>query len=203
MPKVSDEHVAERREHILRAATTCFARSGIHRATVDDICAEAGISKGAIYGYIKSKDDVVAALQVEAVQADAALVRRTTRQTDSARGLEETLRAAFGALNDPAATEGLRVEVMLATESLLSQRLADAQTLDLELWTDALELVVKDLRRTASHLAGQDPRSVALALTAAIQGAAMMKAAMPELDTASIAGALAWLRTARALTPAS
>jgi AcrR family transcriptional regulator len=203
MPKISDEHAAERRDHILRSAATCFARSGIHRATVDDICAQAGISKGAIYGYFKSKDDVVAALQVEAVQADAALVRRTTRQQDSALALEETLRAAFAALDDPASAEAQRVGVMLATEALLSQRLADAQALDFELWTDSLEMVVRGLQRTSAHLAGQDARSIALALTATIRGAVAMKAANPSLDSGPIANALSGLLTGRLLAPAS
>src|SRR5262249_42657651 len=42
--------------NILRAALRCFARSGYYPTTVDDIAAEAGVSKGAPYVYFESKE---------------------------------------------------------------------------------------------------------------------------------------------------
>jgi AcrR family transcriptional regulator len=56
---VSDEHRARRREEFLRAAWRCFARSGVHAVTMDQISAEAGASAGAIYLYFPSKDDLI------------------------------------------------------------------------------------------------------------------------------------------------
>lgn len=53
---------SEQRTRILEAARRCFVRSGFHRATMQDVAAEAGMSAGNIYRYFKSKDDVVAAL---------------------------------------------------------------------------------------------------------------------------------------------
>ena len=49
-PDVSEE----RRNQILEAATTVFARLGFHRARMDDIVQEARLSKGALYWYFKS-----------------------------------------------------------------------------------------------------------------------------------------------------
>src|SRR5437899_3879617 len=57
-PDVSEE----RREQILEAAKTVFARIGVHEARMDDIVRAASLSKGALYWYFKSKDDLVAAL---------------------------------------------------------------------------------------------------------------------------------------------
>jgi AcrR family transcriptional regulator len=48
-----------RREQILEAATSVFARLGVHTARMDDIVEEAGLSKGAVYWYFKSKDEII------------------------------------------------------------------------------------------------------------------------------------------------
>lgn len=62
MPRVTDEHRAERREQILEAARRCFSRDGFHQTSMTDIFAEAGLSSGAVYGYFKSKDELITAI---------------------------------------------------------------------------------------------------------------------------------------------
>jgi AcrR family transcriptional regulator len=57
-PDVSEE----RKNQILEAALAVFARLGFHASRMDDIAAEAGLSKGALYLYYKSKDAIIAAL---------------------------------------------------------------------------------------------------------------------------------------------
>jgi len=51
-----------RKGQILQAAITVFSRLGLDQARMDDIVAEAGLSKGAIYWYFKSKDEIIAAI---------------------------------------------------------------------------------------------------------------------------------------------
>ena len=53
---------AERRAQILNAAEKVFNRLGFNKATMDDIVAESGLSKGALYWYYKSKDALILAL---------------------------------------------------------------------------------------------------------------------------------------------
>lgn len=48
----------DRREQILQAALTCFARKGYHLATMDDIVAQSGLSKGSLYWHYKNKKDL-------------------------------------------------------------------------------------------------------------------------------------------------
>jgi AcrR family transcriptional regulator len=62
MPKLKPDTQRARREHILDAAERCFARSGFHRSTMHDICAEAAISPGALYVYFSSKEDLIAGI---------------------------------------------------------------------------------------------------------------------------------------------
>src|SRR5829696_7361042 len=52
----------ERRTRILDAAERCFVRTGFHRATMQDIAAEAGMSAGNLYRYFPSKDAMVVGL---------------------------------------------------------------------------------------------------------------------------------------------
>jgi len=62
VPKVSSEHEQRQRETILQAAVACFCQKGYHRATIQDICDEARLSKGGLYTYFKSKEEVLAAV---------------------------------------------------------------------------------------------------------------------------------------------
>ena len=48
----------QRREQILRAATELFSQGGYHGVTVDAIAQKAGISKGNLYWYFKSKQEI-------------------------------------------------------------------------------------------------------------------------------------------------
>ena len=52
----------ERKNQILDAAQRVFAQQGFAAARMDDIVAEAGLSKGGVYWYFKGKDAIVFAL---------------------------------------------------------------------------------------------------------------------------------------------
>jgi AcrR family transcriptional regulator len=62
MPKLKPDTHRARRERILDAAFTCFARGGFHATTMQSICREAGISPGALYVYFDSKEALIAGL---------------------------------------------------------------------------------------------------------------------------------------------
>ncbi|MGR8011917.1 TetR/AcrR family transcriptional regulator [Streptomyces hypolithicus] len=47
----------ERVGRILDAAYLCFTRHGVRRTTMEDIAREAGMSRGAVYQYVRNKDD--------------------------------------------------------------------------------------------------------------------------------------------------
>lgn len=74
MPRVTDEHRAARREQILAAASRCVAREGFHKTTMADVIAEAGLSAGAVYGYFKSKNDIIRAIAERSIGEVAELL---------------------------------------------------------------------------------------------------------------------------------
>ena len=52
----------ETRTHLLEAALKCFAVHGYNAASIDQICSEAGVSKGAFYHHFESKQGMFMAL---------------------------------------------------------------------------------------------------------------------------------------------
>lgn len=57
-PIVSEEYKEKKKKEILASALSCFAKKGFESSTIDDIVKHSGISKGAIYNYFSSKDDI-------------------------------------------------------------------------------------------------------------------------------------------------
>jgi TetR/AcrR family transcriptional repressor of uid operon len=57
-----DETTVPTRERIVQAAIACFSRSGFHGASMQQICAEARISPGALYRHFPGKDTIIAAI---------------------------------------------------------------------------------------------------------------------------------------------
>lgn len=58
LPKVSDEYKQQRKNLILKSAQICFAEKGFRETTVDDIVEHSKTSKGTIYIYFKSKEEI-------------------------------------------------------------------------------------------------------------------------------------------------
>jgi AcrR family transcriptional regulator len=57
-PIVSRDYKERKKQEILDSALKCFARKGFETTTVDEICRESGVSKGSIYTYFSSKDEL-------------------------------------------------------------------------------------------------------------------------------------------------
>jgi len=64
MPKISEERRTERREQILEGARRCFAENGYEGATVVKLEEAIGLSRGAIFNYFPSKEDLFIELAV-------------------------------------------------------------------------------------------------------------------------------------------
>jgi AcrR family transcriptional regulator len=50
------------RRRLIGAATSLFAKKGIDRPSLDEICAEAGVTRGAFYVHFDDRDDLLAAV---------------------------------------------------------------------------------------------------------------------------------------------
>jgi TetR/AcrR family transcriptional regulator len=55
----AEERDELKRQSIIRAAAQCFNRSGFHGTSMDDIAAHLGVTKPALYRYVKNKHEVL------------------------------------------------------------------------------------------------------------------------------------------------
>jgi AcrR family transcriptional regulator len=62
MPKTSEAAKEARRTQILDAAVRCFAQRGYYETTIEDLVAETGLSRGALYVYYPSKEAIYLAI---------------------------------------------------------------------------------------------------------------------------------------------
>jgi AcrR family transcriptional regulator len=61
-PLTPERRRQQTREHLLAAAAEVFAARGFHGATLDEVAAVAGFTKGAVYSNFKNKEDLFLAL---------------------------------------------------------------------------------------------------------------------------------------------
>jgi len=117
MPKVSEEYREARRQQILAASVVCFARKGIHPTTMDDICTESRLSRGAIYGYYASKQAIIEAVFVAMEQATRGKLSSVATASSATEALFSLAQAAFVELAAPAGSPLLHLDQMLKAES--------------------------------------------------------------------------------------
>src|SRR5690242_20174778 len=67
VPKVTEEHRLARRAQIVAAARRCVIEEGFHKTTMADVIRESGLPAGAVYGYFKSKEEIVGAIAEDAL----------------------------------------------------------------------------------------------------------------------------------------
>lgn len=121
MPRVSDEHLAARRQQILDAARVCFARNGFHATSMQDVIAEAGLSVGAVYRYFKGKEDLVTAIASSVVDD----VTDAISDSDPAAPLDVVLRRLLDQLYPRLGPEGtFHLALQVWAESIRNPTLA-------------------------------------------------------------------------------
>jgi len=70
-PKSSQQYKKirdEKRNHIMQVALELFANEGYHITTISKIAQKGGISKGLMYNYFKSKEDLLKSILIETIQ---------------------------------------------------------------------------------------------------------------------------------------
>jgi AcrR family transcriptional regulator len=93
----------ERREQLLQVARKVFAKRGYHTVTMDEVAAEAGITKPILYDHFPSKRDLYRGL----LEADlATLQKKIEKALESSPGNRERIRASFQAYFDFMDEEG-------------------------------------------------------------------------------------------------
>ncbi|NJL92844.1 MAG: TetR/AcrR family transcriptional regulator [Anaerolineae bacterium] len=127
----------DRRLEILEAATRAFAHTPFNSTTMDDIALEAGVSKGTLYLYFRSKRELFTALYVHIALRQLAAMQEAARLPSPSQ--VERLRAVFAAVVQTYTTQpeyislmpDLVQQVMVEAESMALTQMYNAQATQL------------------------------------------------------------------------
>jgi AcrR family transcriptional regulator len=167
---------AEVRQRIMRAATKVFLKRGFNGATLDEIAAEAGFSKGAVYSNFDDKDALFLALADEEFARRLDLLRAALEEPDA--GAEAAGRSMTEALTAHQDLHVLFSEFRAhaardpSTRRKLARRRAEIRTTLAETVEDYAQRAGAELTMPAEHIA-----TLLLALT---NGLALERLGQPE-----------------------
>jgi len=186
MPKVTQAHVEARRDQILQAACKCLSTKGFHKSTIRDICQEAGLSAGAVYGYFKSKDETFEALAELGKQSTRAFLDEARTDEGPVRSLSNLMASVISCLESDVGAESARLDLRLWDEGLSTPRIRE---LFIDAHTNIKEPFIELVRagqQTGELASDVDPDGAAQVLVALSLGLTVLKAMEPD---ASLAGA--------------
>ncbi|MEV6645669.1 TetR family transcriptional regulator [Amycolatopsis sp. NPDC051371] len=172
---------AETRRRIIDAATAVFARQGIAATSLNDIAAEAGLTKGAVYSNFAGRDDLVLTIMEEHIvvrmerattvfaeladldEATAEAGARLLEGIDSDATWHRLLLEYWGlAMRNPTVHSGLaerRARLRKAVTAAISKAAA-LHGVDLPLAPEHLAVVVLALSNGLAVERGVDPAAV-------------------------------------------
>jgi AcrR family transcriptional regulator len=81
----------EKTKQILQAATTVLAKKGYAGTTISQVATEAGVSRGLLHYYFKNKEEMLAKVVRNSIEASAPIVTAIFRESKSTEELATTL----------------------------------------------------------------------------------------------------------------
>lgn len=178
-PKVTEAYREAARTQILDAAQKVFARKGYHAASMDDIVKESGLSKGALYGYFDSKEELFLGLRARLVEFD--LERVIAAMPASAPATEKLMKVGELALRSQARLDRdmLRVSFEFWTSA---PRMKPLQGYYHDLYHENHQFLVALIREGMTR--GEfrrdlDPEALSWILIAVVDGLGMHSASLP------------------------
>jgi AcrR family transcriptional regulator len=161
------------REHILNTALSLFCKMGYYASSIGDIATQADISKGLLYHYFKSKEEVLAALVDRRID-DVLVVMDAA--TTKATPVLQIQHIAEGALDDVRRQPDVfRFYLNLFSQpkadpvvAKYAQKLMDEQARQFEVQTEMFQ-----------RLGVENPRQRSLYFSATLQGVMLMFSTYP------------------------
>jgi AcrR family transcriptional regulator len=128
-------HAADTRQGLVDEARMLFARRGYHAASLDEICAGAGVTKGALYHHFKNKEDLFLAV-LDDIAKD--FIRAGTTAPEPAGDLWDQLRTGCQAFLDVCARPNTGRVLVQARAAVSWERARQIEGRYLGLLRDAL-----------------------------------------------------------------
>jgi AcrR family transcriptional regulator len=177
------------RGRVLAAAARVFARDGYAGATLDDVAAAAGLTKGAVYWHFPGKTDLFIALLEEHNRQQSATLPSTVAGVASAEGLAAALAQMFAACRQDEAWPALLQEFAASRrDPRVRERLRDLYRASQDVGR-AVAQTAQAQGRLATNL---DPDAVALLFGSLLAGLMQCWLVYPDtIDTEALIPKLA------------
>jgi AcrR family transcriptional regulator len=152
-----------RLDEILDAATRVFAKSGLERAKMSDVAAEAGVSQGTLYNYVESKEALFRLLLDRGLAVpppgEESLPLKSPEPAALAQRMDEAIDANFAL---PSLDEALRRRRVMNAREELAQILQELfeRTLATREAADVIERSAADVPELAAVFYGKVRRGL-------------------------------------------
>jgi len=172
----------DRRSEILAAAHRCFARSGFHGASMQEICAGAGMSPGSVYRYFPSKEGIIAGI-AEQDRADTVEQFRAIEQApDFFAALAEAARHYI----IEQSTDEICLQSEIKAESRRNPEIAKIYATIEETVKNGLLNMLRSAQTRGDIAASLDLEVAATMLMALVDGLYWRRAIDPDFDAESV-----------------
>lgn len=196
-PKVSDQYLEDRRNQILDAAVATFSRNGLHQTTIEDIRLEAGLSRGAVYHYFKSKEDIIDAIRGRSARQAEAIYISRTEAGDAESVLLGLIDSTVSSMVSPTSVDANRLAMFLWAESLVNKRIMDGQMPAFKPYLAVLAESVSNAQAEGKVDPGLDPQATARLIAGAVMGLQLQLCWEPDIDIDASRAALTSMLTGR------
>ncbi len=179
-PLTPERRQRQTRDHLLAAAAVVFTERGFHGATLEQVAAAAGFSKGAVYSNFDSKEDLFLALSERHIDETLAQVRAALGSSDipPEDRLEEFAALAVDTfeLEKPSAALYLEFSLYAVRHPEARARLAAIDRVQ----TSAIEAMITEERQRRGWTGPEEPATVARLIVALFHGIGLVGLIDPE-----------------------
>jgi AcrR family transcriptional regulator len=183
MPRLRPERKAERRAQIIAAARTCFARSGFHNATLQDVFAEAGLSAGCVYNYFRSKDELMLAIAEERHEDERRLIAEVSGMDDPVAALRQIAKTFADRYLKDDGLDKRRIALQTWSEAQINPFILSSVRAGMDGPRTQLAHLIRR-GQTAKRLTSRyDADAIAHTIIALFHGSVLQKLWKPEIDS--------------------
>jgi AcrR family transcriptional regulator len=179
-PLTAERRRQQTREYLLQAAAEVFAKRGFHAATLDEVAAAAGFTKGAVYSNFKNKDDLFLALLEDSYGREIEALQATLAHSDvppEAR-IEDFVALIGGELDRaPAGTLYLEFYLYALRNPVARARMNELEQEDIR----AIAEILESERHKRGIVDVEPAERTARIIVALFRGIFMMRTANPEV----------------------
>lgn len=161
---------------LLDSAMRLMLRQGFTATTVDQVCAESGLTKGSFFHYFKTKDQIG-----EAAVELFSCCQREAQERAGFNKLDDPLQRLFGMLDFFAASVRGKSAMKACLVGNLTQELAQTNSgirscceMNFNQWTSNIAGMLKEAKQSHPPASDFDPESVANLILSLMQGSLLL-----------------------------